>query len=92
MGMYDTRALAYVMARGPDVLASSIRMQAGDGVDLPAAAMAAVAAVVPVVVAMTRHTVNMAAAMVTATCFVYGGSNMATHLPALSRVEPRAFL
>jgi len=65
--MYDTRALAYVMARGPMLLAISISMQAGGGVALPVAVMAAVAAVVPVVVAMTKQTVNMAAAMVTAT-------------------------
>ena len=53
--------------------------------------MAAVAAVVPVVVAMTKQTVNMAAAMVTVT-FVDGRNNMATHMPAQSRVQPGAFL
>ena len=59
------KALAYVMARGPNVFAISISMKAGDGVALPAAVMAAVAAVVPAVVVMAKQTVNMAAAMVT---------------------------
>ena len=52
MGTYYTRALAYVMARGPNVFAISIRMKAGDVVALPVAVMAAVAAVVPVVVVL----------------------------------------
>ena len=42
-------------------------MKAGDGVALPGAVIAAVAAVVPVVVATTEQTVNMAGAMVTVT-------------------------
>ena len=48
--MSDTKALAYVMARGPKVFAISISMKAGDGVALPVAAKAAVATVVPVIV------------------------------------------
>ena len=46
--MYDTRALAYVMEPGAEVFAISISMKASDGVALPVAVMAAVAAVVPV--------------------------------------------
>ena len=70
--MYDARAISYVMARGPKAFAISISMQAGDGVALPVALMAAVAAVVPVVVATTKQTVNMAAAMVTVTWLWWG--------------------
>ena len=74
------------MARWPKVFAISISMQAGDGVALPVAVMAAVATVVPVVVAMTNQTVNVAAAMVTMT--LYGGVSMATRMPAQSGVQP----
>jgi len=66
--MYDTKALAHVMPRGPKVFAVSINMQVGNGVALPVAVMAAVASVVPVAVATTGQTVNMAAAMVTVIC------------------------
>ena len=69
--MYDTKALAYVMARGPEVFAINISMRAGDGVALPVAVTAAVAAMVPTVAAMTGQTVNVASAMVTATCLVW---------------------
>ena len=89
--MYDTKSLAYVMARGPKVFAISISMEAGDEVPLPVAVMAAVAAVVPVVVAMTKQTVNMAAAMVTATFFMLGIS-MVDHMPAQSRVQATVFI
>ena len=72
--MYDTNALADVMARGPNVFAISISMQASDGVALPVAGMAAAPAAAPVVVATTKQTVNMAAAMVTVTFFMVGSA------------------
>ena len=50
--MYDTKALAYVMARGPEVFASNINMQAIDDVALAVAVNAAVATIAPIVVAM----------------------------------------
>ena len=89
--MYDTKALAYVMTRGPNVFAISISMQAGNGVALPVAVMAAVAAVAPVVIAMTGPTVNTAAAMTTATVFRVG-INLAGRMPGQSRVQARDFV
>ena len=72
------------------VCASNTNVKATSGVAMPVAAMAAVASIVPVVVATTKQTVNLAAAMVTA--IFYGGVNMATHTPAPFGVQPGAFL
>ena len=65
-------------------------MKAGSGVALSLAAMVAVAAVVPAVVATTGPTVHMAAAMATATFFLMGIRLVCPHA-GQSRVQATVF-
>ena len=65
--MYGSMALAYVMARVHLVFAIFISMTTCNGVAMSAAAMVAVASVLPVVAAAMGSTANVAAAMATAT-------------------------
>ena len=87
--MYETKALAYVIARGPDVFAIIINVQASDGVALPVAAMAAVATMVPVVVAMTKQTVNVASTIATYT--FPDGNQLGCPHAGPSRVQAKVF-
>ena len=90
--MYDTMALAYVMAQVPLVLGLCINMKACNIVAMSLTMMSAVASDVPVVVAMTGSTVNMAKkkTMATTTLFLVG-ITLAARMGVQSGVQTKAF-
>ena len=84
--MYGAMSLAYVMACVHLVFAICISMTARNGVALSVAVVVAVASVLPVVVAVMGSTVNMAAAMATATTSL-GGNHIGHCVTAQSCVQ-----
>ena len=85
LDVYGPMALAYVMARVHLVFAICISMMACNGVALSVAVMVAVASVRPVVAVLMGSTVNMAAAMATATTSP-GGNHLGHHVTVQSGV------